>query len=150
MARTMKYRTKTRTAIFEFLNEKGDRRFTILEIQDYLNSTIGGVSKTTVYRNLNSLCKEGLVFKYMVKTSDAWYYEYSGVYKDCSKNVRGKCSKCGKIFHIDGEYAKDFEKLIDKTYGLKVDPSKTIIVGVCKDCINLFGVSDTITRLKAI
>ncbi|MBP5326180.1 MAG: hypothetical protein J6Y86_11880 [Pseudobutyrivibrio sp.] len=49
--------------------------------------------------------------------------------------MHGKCSMCGKLFHIEDDFVLDFEKSVKKIYGFQVDLGKTLIVGVCSECM---------------
>ena len=130
------YRTKARAALLEFLQENSDRGFSSIDLLTYLQLNIEGVNKTTVYRNLDRLCEQGVIYKYRETNHEGWFYQYSKEHTQCNKHMHGKCSQCGKLFHIDEDFVNEFKKQVKKTYGFRVDLGKTIIVGMCDDCLN--------------
>ena len=130
------YRTKARAALLEFLQENSDRGFSAIDLLTYLQLNIEGVNKTTVYRNLDRLCEQGVIYKYREPDHDGWFYQYSKEHTQCNMHMHGKCSKCGKLIHIEDDFVIDFKNLIKKNYGLQVDLGKTLVVGVCAACLS--------------
>ena len=130
------YRTKARAALLEFLQENSDRGFSAIDLLTYLQLNIEGVNKTTVYRNLDRLCEQGVIYKYREPDHDGWFYQYSKEHTQCNMHMHGKCSQCGKLFHIEDDFVIDFKNLIKKNYGLQVDLGKTLVVGVCAACLS--------------
>ncbi len=128
------YKTRVRSALFEFLQDNPDRGFTAIDLLTYLQLNIEGVNKTTVYRNLDRLCEQGTIYKYREPEHEGWFYQYSEEHTHCNTHMHGKCSKCGKLFHIEDDFINEFEDNVMKTYGLKIDFGKTLIIGVCQDC----------------
>lgn len=128
------YKTKVRTVLFEFLQENPDRGFTAIDLLTYLQLNIEGVNKTTVYRNLDRLCEQGIIYKYRELEHEGWFYQYSAEHTHCNAHMHGKCSKCGKLFHIEDNFINEFEENVMRTYGLKIDFGKTLIIGVCQGC----------------
>ncbi|SFN77850.1 Fur family transcriptional regulator, ferric uptake regulator [Pseudobutyrivibrio sp. JW11] len=128
------YKTKARTVLFEFLQENPDRGFTAIDLLTYLQLNIEGVNKTTVYRNLDRLCEQGIIYKYREPEHEGWFYQYSAEHTHCNTHMHGKCSKCGKLFHIEDDFVNEFEKNVMENYGLKIDFGKTLIIGICKAC----------------
>ena len=130
------YKTKARAALLEFLQENNDRGFSAIDLLTYLQLNIEGVNKTTVYRNLDRLCEQGVIYKYRETDHEGWFYQYSKEHTQCNKHMHGKCSQCGKLFHIYEGFVNEFKEHVKKTYGFRVDLGKTIIVGMCEDCVN--------------
>ena len=128
------YKTKARAALLEFLQENNDRGFSAIDLLAYLQLNNEGVNKTTVYRNLDRLCEQGVIYKYREPDHEGWFYQYSKEHTQCNNHLHGKCTECGKLFHIDDDFVNEFKDHVIKTYGLKVNVGKTIIVGVCDKC----------------
>lgn len=120
--------------ILDYLKEHSDRRFTASDIFDKLNENDSGINRATVYRNLDRLCQQGQLLRYKDTDSDACYYQYSDEHDDCDSHLHAKCSECGRIFHIESEFARRFEEHMKSEYGIDVDCTKTIIVGICDAC----------------
>ncbi|MBO4809096.1 MAG: transcriptional repressor [Lachnospiraceae bacterium] len=128
------YKTKARELIISYLKENCDRRFTAREIFDYVTENAEGVNRTTIYRNLDRMCEQGDLTKFKEPNQDAWYFQYSSEHKHCNSHMHAQCSECGKIFHLENSFVDDFENRVRDAYGLDVNASKTIIIGVCDDC----------------
>ena len=128
------YKTKARESIVSYLKSNSDRRFTAREIFDHIRENAPGVNRTTVYRNLDRLCEQGDLTKYKEPNQDAWYFQYSEEHKHCNSHMHAQCSECGKIFHLENSFVEDFEDKLHSTYGIDVNSSKTMIIGVCEDC----------------
>ncbi|MCR4929902.1 MAG: transcriptional repressor [Lachnospiraceae bacterium] len=128
------YKTKAREEIISFLKTHNEQRFTARDIYETVSIQNPGVNRTTVYRNLDRLCESGELLKFKESNQDAWYYQYSSKHEHCDKHMHAQCSVCGRIFHLDKPFVKVFDSEMLKEYGLDIDPSKTIILGSCKDC----------------
>ena len=128
------YKTKARESIVSYLKNNPDKRFTAREIFDYVKDEAEGVNRTTVYRNLDRLCEQGDLTKFKEPNQDAWFFQYSVEHKHCNSHMHAQCSECGKIFHLEKPFVDDFESKLRDTYGLDVNASKTVIIGVCEDC----------------
>ena len=128
------YKTKARELIISYLKENCDRRFTAREIFDYVTENAEGVNRTTIYRNLDRMCEQGDLTKFKEPNQDAWYFQYSSEHTHCNSHMHAQCSECGKIFHLENSFVDDFENRVRDAYGLDVNASKTIIIGVCDDC----------------
>ena len=129
------YKTKARTAVLSFLQENHDRGFSAIDLLSYLQLNIEGINKTTVYRNLERLCEQGVIYKYREPDHEGWFYQYSPEHAHCDHHMHGKCSACGRLFHMEDDFVRTFEEQVEKTYGLHVDLGKTLLVGLCDDCM---------------
>lgn len=132
------YRTKARAALLEFLQENSDRGFSAIDLLTYLQLNNEAVNKTTVYRNLDRLCEQGVIYKYREPDHEGWFYQYSKEHTQCNSHMHAKCSQCGKLFHIDDDFVNDFKEQVKNTYGLYVDSGKTLLVGKCANCAKLY------------
>ena len=128
------YRTKPRSLILEYLKAHVEKRFTVKDILDKLNEADAGIDKTTVYRNLERMCQDGELLKFKETDLKAALYQYSEDHHDCHMHMHAQCSECGKIMHLENDVVDEFEKQLLSIYGIEVDPCKTNIVGICKDC----------------
>lgn len=128
------YKTKARERIIEYLQTNPEKRFTAKEVYDDLKEVVIGVNRTTVYRNLDRLCENGVLLRFKEPNQDAWYYQYSGDHEHCDRHIHAQCSECGKIFHLENEFVDEFEEKLHEMYGLDIDSMKTMIVGKCEEC----------------
>ncbi|MCR4990544.1 MAG: transcriptional repressor [Lachnospiraceae bacterium] len=128
------YKTKAREEIIAFLKDNPDKRFTAKEIFSAVSGKSGNINKTTVYRNLDRFCEEGDLMKIKEPNQDSWYYQYSSDHDHCDEHMHAQCNTCGKIYHLEKSFADEFEKNLFNEYGLKINHSKTVIIGKCDEC----------------
>ena len=129
------YRTKPRNAIIEYLKENADTRFTARDILNALNSNDNSLDRSTIYRNLERLSREGQLVKYKESDVNATCYQYSEGHGLCHMHVHAQRLVCGKIFHIDNQHLKKAATAMKAEYGIEIDYGKTVIMCRCSDCI---------------
>jgi len=101
---------------------------TIDEVYAEIQKKYPSISKTTVYRNLRQLAKEGVMCevslpdgleRYDVRTDQHYHFE---------------CRNCGNIFDIDIGYLADMDNDVRKKYDFDVDKHFVIFTGLCPKC----------------
>ncbi len=128
------YKTKPRNAIIEYLKEHADTRFTARDILNAINSGGEELDRSTIYRNLERLCKEGELVKYKERDINAACYQYSENHGSCHKHMHARCMQCGKVIHLENEILREASQKIQSEYGFDIDYGKTVIVGTCNKC----------------
>ncbi|MCR5665213.1 MAG: transcriptional repressor [Eubacterium sp.] len=128
------YKTKPRNAIIEYLKENADTRFTARDVLNAINDGENNLDRSTVYRNLERLCKEGQLIKYKESEINATCYQYSEGHGHCHEHMHAQCIVCGKIFHIDNDILKKSAKDMKEKYGIEIDYGKTVIMCRCQEC----------------
>ncbi|MCR5144099.1 MAG: transcriptional repressor [Lachnospiraceae bacterium] len=128
------YKTKPRNAIIEYLKENADTRFTARDILNAVDVEGVELDRSTVYRNLERLCKEGCLVKYKETGVNATCYQYSEGHGSCHDHMHAQCSVCGKIFHLDNSILEDASAKIKKEYGIEIDYGKTVLMCICQEC----------------
>lgn len=132
MAETKMYKTKQRTVI-EALLKSSKSHLTVEEICKKLEKSGQNVGRTTVYRTLEKLEKEGVVRKYSsVGESSCYQYVSSG--EECNNHFHLKCEKCGKLIHLECSELNTISGHINEHHGFAVNPLKTVFYGVCEVC----------------
>ena len=86
------------------------------------------ISKSTVYRNLNQLSKDGEIMQIAVTDDVA---RYDGC---CDPHYHCSCKVCGSISDVDMEYVEGIDQKVSSDYGFNVEKHDIIFVGTCKDC----------------
>lgn len=130
------YKTKSRSAILDFLKEHADTRFTARSIADALEDDGFTINRSTIYRNIDRLCEEGKLVSYKENDTNGTCYQYSEGHGSCHEHMHAQCIMCGKIFHLSNEIATDFEDRLKNDYGFQIDYGHTIIKGLCDECQN--------------
>ena len=128
------YKTKPRNAIIKFLKENADTRFTARDILNAVKVDGEELDRSTIYRNIERLCREGKLVKYKETDVNATCYQYTEAHGSCHSHMHAQCSGCGKIFHLDNELVEEATSKIKSEYGIDIDYGKTIIVCQCKEC----------------
>ncbi len=123
------YQTEQRKLLLAFFAEHPDRQFTI----DVLESSIQGVSRSALYRNINQMEKEGLVQRFPKEGSRKFLYQYIGS-RECAGHFHLKCGTCGSIFHMDNASSEALVVAVRKGSNFNLDQSKTMLIGYCSSC----------------
>ncbi|MBO4911993.1 MAG: transcriptional repressor [Butyrivibrio sp.] len=129
------YKTKPRNLIIEYLKANADTRFTARDILNAVKDKEDGLDRSTVYRNLERLCKEGKLVKYKEADVNASCYQYSEGHESCHEHMHAQCSECGRIFHLDNSIFKSAAKKMTEEYGIEIDYGKSVIICVCDKCM---------------
>lgn len=124
------YKTRQRFVIEEFLKNNADRHITA----DEICSMLPLVSRSTVYRCLERLQSEGRVRKYVAESGESACYQYVSD-DSCKENFHLRCEKCQKLIHIECEHLDGLARHILDEHGFKINPLKTVLYGVCEDCL---------------
>lgn len=127
-----KYITGQRKILLDFLREQCDRQFSVEEIANEL-CTGRAISKSAVYRNIDTLVREGVVQKSAAEGSRKFLYRYIAD-NACSDHLHMKCLVCGKLYHLDSQSTETILKLANRSGSFRVNEKKTILYGMCKDC----------------
>ena len=90
-----------------------------------------GLSLGTVYRNLNHLCKRGLIRR--VGTVDG-QERYDGVVAPHSHFI---CNRCGTILDLPQHSpGQDWLEAVSVQYGFRAEDCGLIVRGLCRGCVN--------------
>ena len=132
MVKTKVYKTKQR-AVIESLLKKSKGHLTVEEICKKLEKTGENVGRTTVYRTLEKLEKEGIVRKYSA-VGESSCYQYVQSTHECNNHFHLKCEKCGKLIHLECSELNAISTHVAQHHGFSVNPFKTVFYGVCEVC----------------
>lgn len=134
-AKKLSYNTKQSKMVFDILLENKDRHLTADEIFESLKEKGESVGKTTVYRHLEKLCASGEVRKFAGGDGDSACYQYAGKNAECREHYHLKCTECGKLIHAECNFLSELSAHIYNEHGFKIDGSRTVLYGVCGDCL---------------
>ena len=156
------YKTPGRARLLRFLQNHPDRQFSADElavelaaetafvpasvqtarsghsVRDHRASSSKGTpvektSKSTLYRHLSELCREGSVRKYRSDTQSAYVYQYVGQ-GDCCHHFHLKCVECGALVHLECAVSEALLSHIRSDHGFRVDSGRSILYGMCEAC----------------
>ena len=108
--------------------QKMDTHPAIEEVYAEIKKEYPTVSKTTVYRNLRQLAKEGII-RQVSLPDDVERYDRS-----VTQHHHFKCQKCNVIFDVEIEYPEDINGSVVEKYGFEVDRHEVVFTGVCLKC----------------
>jgi len=86
------------------------------------------VSLATVYRNLESLVREGEIHRFVVPNEPDHYDATQ------TEHIHAHCRECGQIFDIDVKLNKRLSERVKAIAGVEVDKVQLIATGVCQKC----------------
>lgn len=128
--KNMKYSTRQRAELLDYLRANPDRCFSVREI-----ISGGGLSmgEATVYRALSHFVDEGTVKKYVSGEGGGAIYQYVGD-GECESHFHLRCLSCGRLFHTECSVIGEMVRHIEAEHGFRVDAVHTTIYGVCAEC----------------
>jgi len=88
------------------------------------------VHKSTIYRTLELLEKNGTVFKSELGDHAIYHHPEEGHHHHLV------CSKCGKTIECDEDHFTAVEKSLAEKYGFSVSFKHLVIEGLCENCKN--------------
>lgn len=86
------------------------------------------VSKATLYRNLSQLAEAGIIKKIDGLETSAHFDHNTHLH------YHFICEKCGRVFDVSDEVAKDVVGKTEEETGFKVTNHELVFKGLCKDC----------------
>lgn len=128
------YKTKQKQEILDYLIANSDKLMSVEEILTGVD-----VGKTTLYRQLERLCEQGLVRKSFDMTEKQNKFQYLDEDKHCSEHFHLQCLECGTVAHAPQKLSKNFGEKIMNHDGFEADCSSTVIFGRCAKCIKSHG-----------
>ena len=123
---TMNYQTKARRQLLDCLSDNAESRLSIDEIMSALGASAPG--KSTLYRQMKSLCDEGLVRRFASESGKA-LYQLAGA-SCCCEHLHFKCLDCGALLHLDGEA----QAALCRSAGVVIDDGLSMLYGRCAKC----------------
>lgn len=119
--------TVQRRAILENLSSRTDHP-TADQIYASIQDRITGVSRTTVYRVLETFVQLGLAQKISNPEAKARFDA------DTSRHHHASCLACEKVIDIDARHLPDIDLSSVDLGGFKVFDCSVVAVGLCSDC----------------
>lgn len=120
--------TRQRKLILDFLR-RTDSHPSAVEVYDQVRKTLPRISLGTVYRNLETLCRQGLIRKVETYGDSR---RFDGKVED---HLHVICTSCGKIADIRAPAGIEQEVLKKVESGFRITGVKLDILGVCPECM---------------
>lgn len=128
------YKTKQKAVILDCLKNNSDREFTVDGLVELLKSESFTVGRTTVYRYLDYLVKNGDVRKFVSDSTRQATFQYIEHKHECEEHMHLKCIKCGKLIHLSCDFMNGVSEHILSHHNFRIDNAKTTLLGICEDC----------------
>lgn len=119
--------TPQRVAVLEYLLHSNAHP-TADEIYRAIESRFLGISLTTVYNNLNALCKNGLARELTFGNASS---RFDG---NTTNHYHIICSNCGRMVDLHYPLLKEIEAFAEQTADFKVSHHRLDIYGECATC----------------
>ena len=130
----MKYNTKNKAIVKEFMKERCEEHLSIDSIFESLQQKGQKVPLASLYRIMDELVDEGAVRKYSIDRSSAACFQYAS--EGCHEHFHLICSGCGKLIHLECDEVSHLLSHIESEHDFKIDMSRVNFYGLCKDCQN--------------
>jgi Fur family ferric uptake transcriptional regulator len=108
-----------------------DAHLTAEEIIAHVHARMPEVHKSTIYRTLELLEKNGCVFKSELGERSLYHHVEEG-----HQHYHMVCSSCGKTIECDEDFFTPLEESLLKNYGFRADFKHFVINGLCKECLD--------------
>lgn len=130
----MAYQTAQSRRILALLQENKTRHLTAEEVYLLLKEKGETVGQTTVYRQLEKLCGQGVARKFAGANGGSACFQFTENGAVCKAHYHLKCTACGKLMHAQCEFLNELSDHIRAEHGFSVDGSRTVLYGLCADC----------------
>lgn len=128
------YRTGQREILAECFARNKEKMLTAADITEDLLKNGQRISVATIYRNLESLEKQGIIHKFMAEDGKKAMWQYVGAQSKCTEHYHLKCQGCGKVIHLECRFADDFDSHILKEHNFTMNREHTLLYGICSQC----------------
>lgn len=130
----MKYKTKHRQALLQYLQSIKGRHITVSDIRAYFQAKGAPIGTTTLYRQVDELVQAGFLQKYIVDENSAACFEYTGESAAESGALHCKCEACGHLSHLACLPFSTVQQHLAEAYGFTLNPGRTVLYGLCAAC----------------
>ena len=129
----MRYTTGKKQRIIDFMRDTGECAYTLEQICDAI--TDDGKGKSTVYRLVSELVREGRLTRISDGRTRHCTYQYVGA-ESCHSHLHLKCKGCGKLVHLDEKVSHRVEETLLKVGGFVIDEG-ALLLGTCDKCVEV-------------
>jgi len=98
------------------------------QIYDAVRKEIPNISKGTIYRNLQVLCKDGLISELNLNTTLSRYEEKQ------AGHYHFRCDRCGRVYDLDEPVNTEIDQRVAEKTGFQVLFHQMEFRGLCKNC----------------
>lgn len=128
------YNTKQKDALLRCLEQQKSQSLTVDGVCALLTASGEPIGRSTVYRRLEELCREGKISRFAPEAGKSVTYRFIG--SDCGADCHFHliCTSCGAVAHTHCHALESLFAHMASEHGFAVDGRKTILYGVCEKC----------------
>ncbi|MGI6173807.1 MAG: Fur family transcriptional regulator [Christensenellales bacterium] len=135
MARRGEYNTHKKECVLDYITSLGSAHITADGLVDALGARGIRIGRTTAYRHLEQLTKQGLVSKNRAEAGGCVCYRYTGASaEDGDLQMHCICTKCEALLHVSCELIREIGRHFQEEHAFRLDPARTVLYGVCQKC----------------
>lgn len=134
MERTHPYQTKQRDTVLAYIISLNGGHVTAAQVAEHCKKTGAPVGRTTVYRQLERLTREGIIRRYNVDGISGACYQYLTNHTDCREHFHLKCESCGDLTHLNCDLLSEAQRHILEAHTFLINTTKTVFYGYCDRC----------------
>ncbi len=129
------YHTIQKRLLIDFMTENCDSSFTVEELAERIRKKYPDCApgKSTLYRLITKLTEDGSVKRMTQGGGRSAVYQIAAG-GHCDSHLHMKCTKCGRLLHMDDFESARLLMQIMQQSGFTVDEGKTVLYGHCSDC----------------
>jgi len=101
---------------------------TVLDVNNEVQKDHPTISKTTIYRNLRQMDREGLIWQIWIQ-GDAERYDTNP-----KPHYHFKCRVCENIYDVEIEYLHEINQAVQSGNPHLIESHDIIFSGICKAC----------------
>jgi Fur family ferric uptake transcriptional regulator len=129
------YTTKQSEEILGFLVSHMDAHLTAAQIFEHFGRESVPIGRTTVYRQLERLVRNGGVRKYTFDGIPGACYQFVPKAEQRREHYHLKCETCGNIVHLKCSEMDEALGHILQSHEFQINDAKTVFYGKCKFCL---------------
>jgi Fur family ferric uptake transcriptional regulator len=134
------YATRQREAIGGYLRSLSGEHVSAEAIVRHFAQTAEPIGRATVYRYLHMLEADGLIRRYVTDGRKASCFRYVGACEETrGEHFHLQCERCGTLQHVECHTLSDMGEHIRQSHDFSVNPLRTVLYGVCHDCMAVEG-----------
>ncbi len=129
------YNTRQREAIRDYLVSLKGEHVTVDQVTAHLSNTGYPVGRTTIYRYLDKLTRDGKAKKFSVAGLPCACFQLIEEPMECEDRFHLKCENCGELLHLECEVLRDIKEHVFNDHAFAINALKTVFYGTCQKCL---------------
>ena len=126
------YMTRGYFLVRDVLKDAMGEHLSADEVYARLLSRGDRIGRSTVYRQLERLIKEGVVRRISGDGSGSYCYSFNS--DGCPEHYHIVCTACGRLAHLSCEHVEALFGHIKSEHGFLINPTRTTLYGLCSAC----------------